>query len=86
MQVSIISHREPEPLDLEAFERLALFVLELEEVPDMSELSIALVGEDEMARLNEQHRGVVGPTDVLSWPCDDQKDVFAESMSNREIF
>jgi probable rRNA maturation factor len=71
MQVSIISHREPEPLDLEAFERLALFVLELEEVPDMSELSIALVGEDEMARLNEQHRGVVGPTDVLSWSCDD---------------
>lgn len=71
MQVSIISHREPEPLDLEAFERLAVFVLKLEDVPDMSELSIALVGEDEMARLNEQHRGVVGPTDVLSWPCDD---------------
>lgn len=71
MQVSVVSHREPEPLSLAAFERLALFVLSMEAVPEMSELSIALVDDDEMAHLNEQYRDVEGPTDVLSFGCDD---------------
>ena len=36
------------------------------------ELAIAFVGDAEMARLNEEFRGVEGPTDVLSFPlgCD----------------
>lgn len=71
MQVSIVSHREPEPLAFEAFERLAAFVLSMEDVPALTELSIALVDEDEMAQLNEQYRGIEGPTDVLSFGCDD---------------
>ncbi|MGB4442589.1 MAG: rRNA maturation RNase YbeY [Coriobacteriia bacterium] len=71
MQVSVVSHREPEPLSLAAFERLALFVLSMEAVPEMSELSVALVGDDEMAHLNEQYRDIEGPTDVLSFGCDD---------------
>lgn len=71
MQVSIVSHREPEPLNFAAFERLAVFVLGMEDVPELTELSIALVDDDEMARLNEQYRGVQGPTDVLSFGCDD---------------
>jgi probable rRNA maturation factor len=71
MQISITSHREPEPLDLEAFERLAQFVLDREDVPDLAELSIAIVALDEMANLNERYRGVAGPTDVLSFSCDD---------------
>ena len=71
MQVSVSSHREPEPLSLEAFERIGLFVLRLEDVPDEAELSIALVDAEEMAHLNEQYRGIEGPTDVLSFGCDD---------------
>ena len=71
MRISIVSHREPELLDLGAFERIARFALQLEEVPDETELSIALVDTDEMARLNEQYRGMEGPTDVLSFGCDD---------------
>ncbi len=71
MQVSVTSHREPEPLNFQAFERLAYFVLKLEEAPELSELSIALVGADEMANLNSRYRGVEGPTDVLSFGCDD---------------
>ena len=71
MQVRVVSHREPEPLSLDAFERLAEFVLRMEAVPDLSELSIALVDEEEMARLNEQYRGVSKPTDVLSFGCDE---------------
>jgi probable rRNA maturation factor len=71
MQVSVTSHREPEPLRLEAFEELALHVLRMEAAPEESELSVALVEIDEMAHLNEQYRGIEGPTDVLSFGCDD---------------
>jgi probable rRNA maturation factor len=71
MQVTASSNREPEPLDLEAFERLGAFVLRMEEAPDAVELSVALVDDDEIATLNEHYRGVAGPTDVLSFGCDD---------------
>jgi len=56
MQISITSHRDPEPLDLAAFERLAAFVLEREEVPELAELSIGVVDLDEMTALNERYR------------------------------
>jgi len=71
MQVTASSNREPEPLALDAFERLGAFVLHMEEAPDAVELSVALVDDDEMTHLNEQYRGIVGPTDVLSFGCDD---------------
>lgn len=71
MLVRVTSHRDPEPLALEAFERLALHVLVMESAPEEAELSIALVSDEEMARLNEQYRGIAGPTDVLSFGCDD---------------
>lgn len=71
MQVRVISNRDPEPLALEAFERLAAFALRMEEAPDGVELSVAVVDADEMSRLNEQYRGKPGPTDVLSFTCDD---------------
>jgi probable rRNA maturation factor len=71
MKVRVTSHRDPEPLALEAFERLGAFVMAREEVPASAELSVAVVGADEMAHLNERYRGVAGPTDVLSFGCDD---------------
>lgn len=71
MQISVVSHREPEPLDLVAFERLAAFVLEREDAPAAVELSVAVVDLDEMSQLNGEYRGKEGPTDVLSFPCDD---------------
>lgn len=71
MQISVVSHREPEPLDLSAFERLAAFVLDREEAPVAVELSIAIVGLAEMSQLNTRFRGKEEPTDVLSFPCDD---------------
>lgn len=71
MQISITTHRDPEPLDLAAFERLAAFVLDREDLPEGAELSIAVIGIEEMSALNEQYRGIEGPTDVLSFGCDD---------------
>ena len=75
MLISITSHREPEPLDVTAFERLSAFVLEREEAPATIELSIALVDIAEMTQLNSEYRGKEGPTDVLSFECDELCDV-----------
>jgi probable rRNA maturation factor len=69
--IQITSHRDPENLDLSAFERLATFVLDREDVTDAAELSIAVVSVEEIADLNEKYRGIAGPTDVLSFGCDD---------------
>lgn len=71
MPISITSHRDPEPLDLAAFVLLAEFVLDREDVPDIAELSLALVSMDEMSELNQRYRGIEGPTDVLSFECDE---------------
>jgi len=71
VQISVVSHREAEPLDLAAFERLAAFVLDREEAAAAVELSIAVVELAEMTELNVRFREKEGPTDVLSFPCDD---------------
>jgi probable rRNA maturation factor len=71
MLIRITSHREPELLDLSAFERLAAFALDREDAPENCELSIAIVELAEMTELNETYRGKTGPTDVLSFGCDD---------------
>lgn len=71
MHIQLTSHRDPEPLDLGAFERLAAFVLDREDAPEQSELSIAIVDEAEMTELNKRYRDIDGPTDVLSFGCDD---------------
>jgi probable rRNA maturation factor len=71
MRVSVTSHRDPEPLDPAAFQRVAEFVLGREDVVDQAELSIALVDEEEIGHLNAKYRGEEHPTDVLSFGCDD---------------
>ena len=54
MEISVISHRQPEPLDLSAFERLAAFVLDREDAPDAVELSVVVVSLEEMTSLKPQ--------------------------------
>ncbi len=78
MEVQIVSHREPEVLDLQAFVRLARFALEREEAPEASIISIALVETGEMGELNARYRDKQGPTDVLSFPCDDPEAMVAD--------
>ncbi len=75
MLVRVSSNRDGEPLALDAFESLAVFVLRMEDAPDAVELSVALVDVDEIARLNSDYRGVDGPTDVLSFGCDEPEPV-----------
>ena len=45
--------------------KLAQFVLDHQEKPQNTEVSLSFVTDEEIARLNEQYRGKEGPTDVL---------------------
>ena len=51
-------------------EKLATFALQMEEVPENTEVSITFVDDEEIAQLNAEYRGKEGPTDVLSFECD----------------
>lgn len=55
---------------------LALFTLTHLDLPDTTEVSISFVDTDTMASLNELYRGIAGPTDVLSFECDNIDDGF----------
>ena len=61
------------PLPLE---ELCRFVLEREEAPVASEVSLSFVDDARMAQLNAEFRGKEGPTDVLSFECDGLDDGF----------
>ena len=54
--------------------RLAQFVLEREGKPVNTEVSISFVDNEKIAELNERFRGIEGPTDVLSFECDNIAD------------
>jgi len=41
--------------------------------PPLIELSVALVGDAAMSRLHEQFMGIAGPTDVLTFPIDEDE-------------
>ena len=54
---------------------LARFCAQKLGLPDPAEVSITFVSDDDMAQLNERHRGKIGPTDVLSFECDNLDDI-----------
>jgi probable rRNA maturation factor len=71
--VVVADERSPERrddhLDLPRWERLARAVLDDEQAS--GELTLTFVDEAEIADLNAEHMGASGPTDVLSFPIDD---------------
>ena len=58
------------PVDLARWQLLAEGVLAAEGIRGGTELSIIFIAENDIAELNESFLGVVGPTDVLSFPID----------------
>jgi probable rRNA maturation factor len=61
----------PESLgEVERWRRLALDVLA--DCGAHGELTVTFVDRDDIAELNAEHMGKVGPTDVLSFPMDDE--------------
>jgi probable rRNA maturation factor len=66
-----LDDRQGDAVDLEGLMTLARATLLGEGIED-AELSISLVTEDEMAGLHERYLHEAGPTDVLSFPLDDE--------------
>jgi len=58
------------PVDVDRWARLARVVAEAE--GGVGELTLTFVDVAEIADLNAEHMGVEGPTDVLSFPMDDE--------------
>ncbi len=67
----LVDDRQQAPIDVEGLVALAREVLLGEGVP-RSELSLSFVTETEIADLHERYLGEKGPTDVLSFPLDDE--------------
>lgn len=65
---------------------LSEFVLAAEGKPDTTEVSVSFVDDAEIAQLNEEYRGKVGPTDVLSFECDNLDDEFANPFAEEEVY
>ena len=66
-----ISNRQDLPIDDPALTEVAQATLRGEQM-DRVELSVSFVDEVEMADLHERFMGEPGPTDVLSFPLDEQ--------------
>ena len=62
-------------LDVEALARL---VIEAEEMPPTTEVSITFATDEQIHELNRTYRGIDRPTDVLSFECDGLDDDFAD--------
>ncbi|GIU92303.1 MAG: endoribonuclease YbeY [Acidimicrobiia bacterium] len=70
MAVTVVDRRGV-PADLDDLARLAELTLAEEGLLGGFEVSITLVDEAEMARLNRRYMGGDGPTDVLAFPVED---------------
>ncbi len=57
-------------LDAGALQRAAIVVLSAHEVAEDSALTVVVTTDEAVHALNQQHRGVDAPTDVLSFPAD----------------
>jgi probable rRNA maturation factor len=57
-------------VDVERWRRLAIDVLADSDAT--GELTVSFVDRDDIAELNAEHMGTSGPTDVLSFPMDDE--------------
>lgn len=59
---------QDEPLQTDSLVQMAQRVLVAEGLPDSTEVSIVLLGEEEMAQYNTRFMQRKGPTDVLAFP------------------
>jgi probable rRNA maturation factor len=69
----LFSDRQSSPVDEAGLDALARRTLEGEGVT-AAELSVSFVDEDEMTQLHRDFLGEDGPTDVLSFPLDEDED------------
>ena len=72
--ISVVASDEQDvhPIDRERYRHLAQHALWASALQGEIELGLLFVSEAEMSALNRQHMDEDGPTDVLSFPIDDQ--------------
>lgn len=66
-----VADEQPDPVDVAAVRSLAACALEEENCPPECEVSVILVGEEEMAGYNRRFLDRAGPTDVISLPIEE---------------
>jgi probable rRNA maturation factor len=69
----LVDDRQDRPVDVDGLVELARQVLVGEGAAE-AELSVSFVTEAEIAELHERYMGEAGPTDVLSFPLDDESE------------
>ena len=74
MEILITYNQRQEDLEPMPLADLAQFVLEREGKPENTEVSVSFVDNGTIAELNERFRNMEGPTDVLSFECDNIAD------------
>ena len=74
MEVLIDAEYREDAVAAVPVEELLLFVMEKEDCPPNSEVSVSFVDDATIAQLNEEYRGKEVPTDVLSFECDGADD------------
>jgi probable rRNA maturation factor len=72
IDVFAADEQQAHPMDVARWAELARQVLTARGVKGETEVSLLFVDEDAMATLNEQFLGKSGPTDVLSFPIEDE--------------
>ena len=75
-----------ELIDIERIVQTASFAMRKMELPEDTEVSISFVSDEEIAELNEAYRGKEGPTDVLSFECDNLDDGFPSNEDAGEPY
>ena len=74
-QVVALDEQSTRSISTECWADLARSVLIAEGIGPECELNLTFIDSDEMAELNHEHMGKVGPTDVLSFPFDDDPEI-----------
>jgi probable rRNA maturation factor len=72
IDVFAADEQQAHPMDVARWAELARQVLTARKVKGETEVSLLFVDEEAMAKLNEQFLGKSGPTDVLSFPIEDE--------------
>ncbi len=81
MELWIDNRQAIHPVDealMEEVERAVKMALQMEKNSLDYEVSVSFVTNEEIHGLNRDYRGVDRPTDVLSFPLDDEDEVFGE--------
>lgn len=71
VEVFVADEQDEQPVDVDRWSRLVEKVLAAQGVRGAAELSVMFVTEEAMTGLNERFMDSTGPTDVLSFPLDD---------------